>query len=70
MNPKALQKISYGMHTLTSGKDSKLKGQIVNAVARASVSEGSRHQCTSRAASEAGDQPHRDPECGIQRCRT
>ncbi len=33
-NPKALQKVSYGMYTLTSGKDGKLKGQIVNAVLR------------------------------------
>ncbi len=37
MNPNALQKISYGMYTLTSGKDGKLKGQIVNAVVQATA---------------------------------
>lgn len=32
MNPKALERISYGMYILTSRKGGKLNGQIVNAV--------------------------------------
>ncbi len=35
MNPQALHKISYGMYILTSGKDNKFNGQIVNAVIQA-----------------------------------
>ncbi len=35
MNPQALHKISYGMYILTSGKDDKFNGQIVNAVIQA-----------------------------------
>ena len=35
MNVKALHKISYGMYILTSGKDNKFNGQIVNSVIQA-----------------------------------
>jgi len=35
MNEKALHKISYGMYILTSGKDNKFNGQIVNSVIQA-----------------------------------
>ena len=35
MNVQALHKISYGMYILTSGKDNKFNGQIVNSVIQA-----------------------------------
>lgn len=37
MNLKALQKISYGLYILTSGKEGKFNGQIVNAVVQATA---------------------------------
>ncbi len=47
MNPKALEKISYGMYILTSRKDGKLNGQIANAVLQATADPVSITVCVS-----------------------
>ncbi len=47
MNPKALEKISYGMYILTSRKDGKFNGQVANAVLQATADPASITVCVS-----------------------